>query len=192
MGTACPFHNEEVRGRRSREPHCVLRNPKLSFPLRLLPSIPGPRSAHSPNFPHYLVQGGLRRQLQGHWLYRAPLSQDVLEAPLQMGEGLWGPGLAPLLGCPSQTTGDQLATPENPPDSPSPPDPSQECSPAVLEPGRAAQLGGPAPAVLFARCPSGSGTLDRQRGRWKEPRCEKGTSVSWASVMRQELCWVSS
>lgn len=100
-----PLHNEEVRGRRSREPHCVLRNPKLSFPLRLLPSIPGPRSAHSPNFPHYLVQGGLRRQLQGHWLYRAPLSQDVLEAPLQMGEGLWGPGLAPLRGCPSQTTG---------------------------------------------------------------------------------------
>ena len=93
----------------------MVRNRKLSllksFPLRFLPSIPGPRSAHSPNFAHYLVQGGLWRQLQGYWLHGAPPSQDVLEAALGMGEGLWAPRLAPPVpGCPSQTTGDQLAT----------------------------------------------------------------------------------
>lgn len=82
----------------------MVRNQKLSllksFPLRFLPSIPGPRSAHSPNFAHYLVQGGLRRQLQGYWLHGAPPSQDVLEAALGMGEGLWGPRLAPCPGLP--------------------------------------------------------------------------------------------
>lgn len=83
-----------------------------SFPLRLFPSIPGPLSSHSANFPHYLVQRGLRGQLQGHWFHGAAPSQDVLQTLLGMREGLWGPGTAPPSpGSPSQTIGYQLATP---------------------------------------------------------------------------------
>ena len=175
----------------------MVRNRKLSllksFPLRFLPSIPGPRSAHSPNFTHYLVQGGLRRQLQGYWLHGAPPSQDVLEAALGMGEGLWVPRLAPpSRAAPLKPQVISWPLCANPPDSPPPPDTSREHSPAVLEPRRVAQLGGPAPAVPFGWCPAGSGTLDMRRGRRKESNYEKGTSVSWASVMCQDLWWVFS
>lgn len=87
-----PFHNEEVRGRRSREPHCVLRNPeKLSFPLRLLPSIPGPRSAHSRTSPITWCKEVSGDSFRVTGSTGAPLSQDVLEAPLQMGR-TWGLG----------------------------------------------------------------------------------------------------
>lgn len=103
VGTARAFHSGEVDAGGAE--HTVCRGLEAEFPSQVPPLRPRTRSAHSWNFAHYLVQGRLRGQLQGHWLHGAPLSQDVLEAPLGMREGLWGPGIAP-----SQTTGDQLAT----------------------------------------------------------------------------------
>lgn len=52
-------------------------------------------SSPLPQGPCYLVQGGLRGQLQGHWFHGAAPSQDVLETLLGMGEGLWGLGQTP-------------------------------------------------------------------------------------------------
>lgn len=83
-------------------------------------------------------------------------------------------------------------SPHNPADSPSSTHTSYEHSPGVLEPGRVAQPGGPAPGVPFARCPPVSETLDKWRGRGKKPHYEKGTYVYWTATMCQGLCWVFS
>ena len=131
-----------------------------SFPLGLLPSTIGSLPALCANFPHYLVQGRLWGQLQGHWLHGATRGQDVLETPLGTEEGLWGPGPAlpslrlRLSNLHSHTPCRLLIPPNTPHEHPL----------GVLEPRKVAQPGEPAPRWPFARCPAGSETLDGRRG----------------------------
>lgn len=52
----------------------------------------------------YLVQGGVRGQLQGHWLNGAALSQDILKMPLETerDNGVPGQPFPPLPRLPSK------------------------------------------------------------------------------------------
>lgn len=67
-------HSAQRKQAQEEGPHSVSGRWSLSFLSRSCPASQRPCLPACPSSPHYLVQGRLRGQLQGHWLYGAARS----------------------------------------------------------------------------------------------------------------------